>query len=452
MDNFTLIKESWPAVLERIKMENDLTAVSYSTWIVPLEIHGADQEGLTLIAPSEGAINILNKRYTKAIRDAVLAETGLSLRIYYITPEQAEAGAKGNAPATEDEKFEELYEKAHLNAKYTFDSFVVGSNNKFAHAAALAVAEAPGEIYNPLYLYAGVGLGKTHLMHSIAHFILHDDPEKRVLYVTSETFTNELVESIRNGSSSAMPKFREKYRNIDVLLIDDIQFIIGKESTQEEFFHTFNALYGAKKQIIVSSDKPPKDLGILEERIKSRLEMGLIADISSPDYETRLAILRKKQEHDGIQLDEEILDYIATNIKSNIRELEGCLNRCQAKARLEKRNVDLELAEQILKDMISPDKEKVLTTDMIVRTVANYYNISVEQICSQKRDKKFLHPRMVAMYLARLLTNDALQTIANALNKSDHTTAINSIQKIEREIEVNPTTRDEVENIKKMLV
>ena len=324
MDNFTLLSEKWPEILDRIKTENDLTAVSYSTWIAPLVLKSADSEGFLLYVPMGGmAINLLNKRYTYAIRTAVTEVTGLSLSVHY-TDREDEASFTEEST---DEAFDEIMERAHLEPKYTFDSFVVGSNNKFAHAASLAVAESPGEIYNPLYLYAGVGLGKTHLMHSIAHFILRRNPEARVLYVTSETFTNELIDSIRNGNTSAMTNFRKKYRNIDVLLIDDIQFIIGKESTQEEFFHTFEALYGQKKQIIVSSDKPPKDLDILEERIRSRLEMGLIADISSPDYETRMAILRKKQEIEGYEIDNEVLDYIAKNIKSNIRELEGCLNQ-----------------------------------------------------------------------------------------------------------------------------
>ena len=270
MDNYTVLAEKWPDILDHIKTENDLTAVSFSTWIEPLVLKAADHEGFTLYVPMGGmAINLLGKRYTYMIRTAVTEVTGLNLNVHYTEKEDLDY----QEPETDD-SFSEIMERAHLDSKYTFDSFVVGSNNKFAHAASLAVAESPGEIYNPLYLYAGVGLGKTHLMHSIAHFILKRNPEARVLYVTSETFTNELIDSIRNGNNSAMSNFRKKYRNIDVLLIDDIQFIIGKESTQEEFFHTFETLYGQKKQIIVSSDKPPKDLDILEERIRSRLEMG----------------------------------------------------------------------------------------------------------------------------------------------------------------------------------
>ena len=439
MDNYTVLAEKWRDILDHIKTENDLTAVSFSTWIEPLVLKAADQEGFTLYVPMGGmAINLLKKRYTYMIRTAVTEVTGLNLNVHYTEKEDLDY----QEPETDD-SFSEIMERAHLDSKYTFDSFVVGSNNKFAHAASLAVAESPGEIYNPLYLYAGVGLGKTHLMHSIAHFILKRNPEARVLYVTSETFTNELIDSIRNGNNSAMSNFRKKYRNIDVLLIDDIQFIIGKESTQEEFFHTFETLYGQKKQIIVSSDKPPKDLDILEERIRSRLEMG------SPDYETRMAILRKKQEIDGYEIDNEVLDYIARNIKSNIRELEGCLNHVHAKAVLEKCVVDLPLAEIILHDLITPDENKTVTSEMIISATAEHFHLSLQEIRSSKRDKKYVFPRMIAMYLCREMTEDALVTIANLLNRKDHTTVLSACKKIEQEMASNPQTRNAVETIRK---
>ena len=445
MDNYTVLAEKWRDILDHIKTENDLTAVSFSTWIEPLVLKAADQEGFTLYVPMGGmAINLLKKRYTYMIRTAVTEVTGLNLNVHYTEKEDLDY----QEPETDD-SLNEIMERAHLDPKYTFDSFVVGSNNKFAHAASLAVAESPGEIYNPLYLYAGVGLGKTHLMHSIAHFILKRNPEARVLYVTSETFTNELIDSIRNGNNSAMSNFRKKYRNIDVLLIDDIQFIIGKESTQEEFFHTFETLYGQKKQIIVSSDKPPKDLDILEERIRSRLEMGLSADISSPDYETRMAILRKKQEIDGYEIDNEVLDYIARNIKSNIRELEGCLNHVHAKAVLEKCVVDLPLAEIILHDLITPDENKTVTSEMIISATAEHFHLSLQEIRSSKRDKKYVFPRMIAMYLCREMTEDALVTIANLLNRKDHTTVLSACKKIEQEMASNPQTRNAVETIRK---
>ena len=417
MDNYTVLAEKWPDILDHIKTENDLTAVSFSTWIEPLVLKAADHEGFTLYVPMGGmAINLLGKRYTYMIRTAVTEVTGLNLNVHYTEKEDLDY----QEPETDD-SFSEIMERAHLDSKYTFDSFVVGSNNKFAHAASLAVAESPGEIYNPLYLYAGVGLGKTHLMHSIAHFILKRNPEARVLYVTSETFTNELIDSIRNGNNSA----------------------------QEEFFHTFETLYGQKKQIIVSSDKPPKDLDILEERIRSRLEMGLIADISSPDYETRMAILRKKQEIDGYEIDNEVLDYIARNIKSNIRELEGCLNHVHAKAVLEKCVVDLPLAEIILHDLITPDENKTVTSEMIISATAEHFHLSLQEIRSSKRDKKYVFPRMIAMYLCREMTEDALVTIANLLNRKDHTTVLSACKKIEQEMSSNPQTRNAVETIRK---
>ena len=447
MDNYTLVKENWPEILNKIKYDHELTNISFTSWLEPLEIRSVDNISITFVVPSGVmGINILNKKYTFAIKVAIAEVTGLTLDIHYVTPDQ-----KDPVIEKKEDSFTRVMENAHLNPKYTFESFVVGGNNKFAHAASLAVAESPGEIYNPLYLYAGVGLGKTHLMHSIAHFILRNNPEARVLYVTSEAFTNDLIDSIRNGNNSAMSRFREKYRNIDVLLIDDIQFIIGKESTQEEFFNTFEALYGAKKQIIISSDQPPKDLDILEERIRSRLEMGLIADISSPDYETRMAILRKKEETDGYHIDDAILDYIAKNIKSNIRELEGCLNRIRAKSILEKREITLDLAEEILKDLISPEESRNVTSQMIIDAVAEHFNITSAEIRSQRRDTKYVYPRKIAMYLCREMTDDSLLTIANLLNKKDHTTVLSACRKIEKEMNTSEETRQNVNTIRKKI-
>ena len=447
MDNYTLVKENWPEILNKIKYDHELTNISFTSWLEPLEIRSVDNISITFVVPSGVmGINILNKKYTFAIKVAIAEVTGLTLDIHYVTPDQ-----KDPVIEKKEDSFTRVMENAHLNPKYTFESFVVGGNNKFAHAASLAVAESPGELYNPLYLYAGVGLGKTHLMHSIAHFILRNNPEARVLYVTSEAFTNDLIDSIRNGNNSAMSRFREKYRNIDVLLIDDIQFIIGKESTQEEFFNTFEALYGAKKQIIISSDKPPKDLDILEERIRSRLEMGLIADISSPDYETRMAILRKKEETDGYHIDDAILDYIAKNIKSNIRELEGCLNRIRAKSILEKREITLDLAEEILKDLISPEESRNVTSQMIIDAVAEHFNITSAEIRSQRRDTKYVYPRKIAMYLCREMTDDSLLTIANLLNKKDHTTVLSACRKIEKEMNTSEETRQNVNTIRKKI-
>ena len=348
-----------------------------------------------------------------------------------------------------------IYEKANLNPKYTFDTFVVGSNNNFAHAASLAVAESPGEIYNPLFLYGGVGLGKTHLMHSVAHYILEHDPSKKVLYVTSETFTNELIDALKvgkNGNELAMTTFREKYRNNDVLLIDDIQFIIGKESTQEEFFHTFNVLHSAGKQIVLSSDKPPKEMETLEERFRSRFDWGLIADIQPPDYETRMAILRKNAEACNKPVDDEIFKYIATNIKSNIRELEGAFNRIIAKSKIENQSeITMELAEDALKDIINPDKPKEITPELIIEVVAEHFGVSPEDITSKKRNSEFVQPRQVVMYLCRKLTDTSYVNIGKLLGKKDHTTIIHGVNKIEDDLKNNDELASKVETIKKKI-
>ena len=370
-----VIEEKWDEILNIVRTEHELSDVSFNTWLVPLKVHSVDKNIVTIIVPSQQVgLNYISKKYTLPLQVAIGEATGMmNCQVRFVLQADVETAK----PLPNQDPNATRWEEARLNPKYTFDTFVVGSNNKFAHAASLAAAESPGEVYNPLFIYGGVGLGKTHLMHSIAHFVINTYPQSRVLYVTSEEFTNELIESIRNSNNTAMTKFSEKYRNIDVLLIDDVEFIIGKESTQEEFFHTFNALHSAKKQIVISSDKPPKDMEILEDRIRSRFEWGLIADISSPDYETRMAILRKKEELDGYNLDEEIIKYIATNVKSNIRELEGALNKLMAFANLEKQEVTLALAEQVLKDIISPDEKRIITPEYIINTVCEHFDVSL---------------------------------------------------------------------------
>ena len=399
-----IIIDKWEEILQHVKEEFELTDVSFNSWLKPLKVHSFENNGYTnslfiLVPSNQMAIDYLNKKYALPIRVAIAEITGVDCEIEFILPEEAQKREAKKAVVSSN--LNESIEKANLNPKYTFDTFVVGSNNNFAHAASLAVAESPGEMYNPLFIYGGVGLGKTHLMHSIAHFILERNPQAKVLYVTSESFTNELIEAIRNTNNTAMTQFREKYRNIDVLLIDDIQFIIGKESTQEEFFHTFNDLHGAKKQIIISSDKPPKEIQTLEGRLRSRFEWGLIADISSPDYETRMAILRKKEELDGYTVDDEVIKYIATNIKSNIRELEGALNKLMACSRLEKKEITLEMAEQELRDIISPDEKREITPELIINTVAEHFGIRPEDIKGKKRNSEIVFPRQIAMYLCR---------------------------------------------------
>lgn len=396
-------------------------------------------------------LNYISKKYTLPIKVAIAEIAGIECDIEFILPEQAKNIVVEDAPKSPSALSNDIIEKSNLNPKYTFDTFVVGGNNKFAHAASLAVAESPGEIYNPLFIYGGVGLGKTHLMHSIAHFILEENPSTKVLYVTSESFTNELIEAIRNGNNAVMKKFREKYRNIDVLLIDDIQFIIGKESTQEEFFHTFNDLHGAKKQIIISSDKPPKEIQTLEARLRSRFEWGLIADISSPDYETRMAILRKKEEMDGYNIDDKVIQYIATNIKSNIRELEGALNKLMAFSNLENREINVALAEEALKDIISPDEKREVTPDLIITTVAEHFHVSETDLKGPKRSSDIVLPRQIAMYLCREMTDIPLEAVAALMGKKDHSTVINGCKKITEKMQSSESVSNAIEIIKKKI-
>ena len=327
----------------------------------------------------------------------------------------------------------------------------MGANNKFAHAASLAVAESPAERYNPLFSYGGVGRGKTHLMHSIAHFILKNNPAAKVLYTTSENFTNELIDAIRTKNNYTITQFREKYRKIDVLLIDDIQFIINKESTQEEFVHTFNYLHENNKQIVISSDKPPKAFTTLEERLRSRFEMGLPVDISSPDYETRMAILRKKEELEGYNIDNEILKYIATNIKSNIRELEGALTKIIAFSKLYNTQLTMEAAEEALKDLISPNAQKEVTPALIIEVVAEHFGFTTEDLISTKRNREVVYPRQIAMYLCRTMTPTPLQAIGTALGKKDHTTIMHGIQIIEKDLKTDETLASTIEILKKKI-
>lgn len=439
------VKEKWTEILNRVKEEHEVLDVSFETWLAPLQVHSVEGNTVTILVPSERVgLDYVTKKYKLPIKVAIAETTGTNYDIEFILPEDAEKLNTGK----------EIINSASsvgLNPKYTFDTFVVGSNNKFAHAASLAVAESPGEIYNPLFLYGGVGLGKTHLMHSIAHFILQNNPSSRILYATSEEFTNELIEAIRNGNNTAMSKFREKYRNIDVLLIDDVQFIIGKESTQEEFFHTFNTLHAANKQIILSSDRPPKDMDILEDRIRSRFEWGLQADIQSPDYETRIAILRKKEEMDGYNIGADVIEYIAKNIKSNIRELEGSLNKIIAYANLEKREINLDLAEQVLKDIISPDERKIITPEYIINTVAEHFDVTATDIMGTKRNSKIVYPRQIAMYLCREMTNIPLKSIGKSMGNRDHSTVMHGIEKIEKELVSSPDTKEIVDILKKKI-
>ncbi len=452
-----LLKEKWDKILESIRDDNELSNVAFKTWLLPLKVFRIEGNILKITAPFEQAATYVENKYKTFLYVAVAEAMGEEYEIRIITEDEAlkekplEPETPKKAAAAPAHKVAEE-QKTNLNPRYTFDTFVIGSNNRFAHAAALAVAESPGKEYNPLFLYGGVGLGKTHLMHSVAHYILQQDPTKKVLYVTSEVFTNELIDSIRNGNNNSMTAFREKYRNIDVLLIDDVQFIIGKESTQEEFFHTFNALHSANKQIIISSDRPPKDMETLEARLQSRFEWGLIADISSPDYETRMAILRKKEELDGYNIDDEVIRYIATNIKSNIRELEGALNKLVALSNLEKREINISMAEEVLKDIISPNQKREVTPQVILDVVAEHYGISVSDIIGGKRNAEIVTPRQVVMYLCREITDTPYKAIGILLGNRDHSTIINGDGKVRKQLQANDgSLKNNIDIIRKKL-
>ncbi|MCR5594582.1 MAG: chromosomal replication initiator protein DnaA [Lachnospiraceae bacterium] len=443
------IKENWVQIKEKIAEEYGLSDVSYRTWIEPLKLGPVSEDKVTVLIPSDQshALHYISNKYMKFFQVTISEMFNKMYDIDFILEKDLD---NNNLLKPGQEPVYNLnYETANLNPKYKFNTFVVGGSNKFAHSASLAVAESPGETYNPLFLYGGAGLGKTHLMHSIGHFILENNPNTKILYVTSEQFTNEVIESIRTGSTK---KLREKYRYVDVLIIDDIQFIIGKESTQEEFFNTFNTLHQNRKQIILSSDKPPKEMETLDERFKSRFEWGLIADIQPPDYETRMAILAKKAESIGKTIDEEVYKYIASNIKSNIRELEGAFNKIVAYSKLNNVDINIENAEEALKDIIYPDKPKDITPSYILKTVCDAYNVSEEDVASKKRNAELVEPRHIVMYLCRDITDVSLSDIGKLLGKKDHTTIMHGCKKIESDMANNEELAQKIKSIKNRIL
>lgn len=421
------LEQIWEEALKMI--EEETSPVSFATWIQPIVPCGIIGNKIILQVKESFLKEIIEKRHLPLIRTAIKMVTKNEYDIMITTEEEQNAGNLHNLAA---EKPAENELARNLNPKYVFDSFVVGNSNRMAHAASLAVAESPAQAYNPLFLYGNSGLGKTHLMHSIGHFILDRNPQAKVLYVTSETFTNELINSIQNNKNE---EFRNKYRNIDVLMIDDIQFISKKEGTQEDFFHTFNALYESNKQIIISSDRPPKEIKTLEDRLRSRFEWGLIADVQPPDYETRIAILKKKAERDNLTVPDDVMAYIAKNIASNIRELEGALTRIVAFATLTNQDISIALAENSLKDIFSENSATPLTPELIQQVVAEYYNIRVEDIQGSKKPKNIAFPRQVSMYLCRKLLDISLPKIGESFGGRDHTTVIYAISKIEKQLE-----------------
>ncbi len=409
---------------------------SYETWLISTRAVVFTDSTVVICTPNNFARDWLENRYTKHIKEAVYDYSGKQIELKFIieSDDEPEESGAPSTPVTPAAKAKPIAEEpfAHMmNPKYTFDTFVIGAGNRFAHAASLAVAEAPAKAYNPLFLYGGVGLGKTHLMHAIGHYVLEHNPSARVMYISSEKFTNEFINAIRDNRGES---FRNKYRSIDVLLIDDIQFLAGKEQTQEEFFHTFNALHEERKQIIISSDRPPKEIPTLEERLRSRFEWGLITDIQPPDLETRIAILRKKARAENLDIPNEAMVYIANQIDTNIRELEGALIRVVAYSSLINEDITSHLAAEALKDIIPSSRPRVITIQDIQQKVGEFYGLKIEDFKARKRTKSVAFPRQIAMYLAREMTDFSLPKIGEAFGGRDHTTVIHAHEKISEAI------------------
>ena len=443
------VKAIWEETLSLI--EKELSKPSFETWIKPTTPIEYANGTLFIGVPNEFAQHWLESRYNNLIENTLQIVLNQSIPVKFVIPqaekpqtEQVDNNKNSffkNSP-TQDEPV------PSLNPKYTFETFVVGNSNRFAHAASLAVAEAPAKAYNPLFIYGGVGLGKTHLMHAIGHYVLEHNKNNNVVYVSSEKFTNELITSIRDDKTVA---FRNKYRNIDILLVDDIQFLAGKERTQEEFFHTFNALHDANKQIIISSDRPPKDIPTLEDRLRSRFEWGLITDIQPPDLETRIAILHKKAQLEKLSVPDDVMVYIASKIQSNIRELEGSLIRVMAYASLTKNQISPELANEALKDIIPNDKAKPVTIRLIQEIVSEYFNLRIEDFKAKKRTRAVAFPRQIAMFLSRELTDSSLPKIGEEFGGRDHTTVIHAFEKINLDLQNDPTLKNTIEAIRQKI-
>ncbi len=430
-------------------LKPEVTKISYDTWILPLDIRSIDGDNIVFTTISEFQKDFIENKYRSLIFNTLRYITNKDWTFSVIDLSKEESNDEVVIKDNSNTNSAEIEtNKSTLNPKYTFETFVVGNSNRFAHAAALAVGNEPGKAYNPLFLYGGVGLGKTHLMHAIGNRILQNNNQTNVLYVTSEKFTNQLINAIKDNKNEV---FRNKYRSIDVLLIDDIQFIAGKERVQEEFFHTFNSLYEDGKQIIISSDKPPRDIQFLEDRLKSRFEWGLLADISCPDYETRLAILRKKAQDENILIDDFILSDIANKIDSNIRELEGVFNKIVARASLIHSPITIELAENIINEF-KYESEKVISCDFIKETVAKYFSINKDDLSGNKRSNDIAFPRQIAMYLCREIANMSFPQIGVDFGGRDHSTVMHACKKIEKEVKEKNNTKLIVDSVKNIII
>jgi chromosomal replication initiator protein len=423
-------------------IKEEMSDVSYKTWI---------RDSVKLVAINGDTahfeyLDMLHKnmlsRYQMLITTSIGLAAGKKLNVSFVSAEEAATLAKTKPEETSSAI------STTLNPKYTFDTFIVGSSNRFARAASLAVAEAPAEAYNPLFIYGGVGLGKTHLMHAIGHHIQHEYPSMRLLYISSESFTNELIMAIQKNRNA---DFRERFRSVDVLMVDDIQFIAGRDSTQEEFFHTFNALHTSGKQIIISSDRPPKEISRLEERLRSRFEWGLIADVQKPDIETRNAILQRKAEADGLEIDVDVLKLIAERVDTNIRELEGSLNRVVAYAQLAGKPITVSLAMEAMRDMSAAKDKNLITTRLIMQCVCEYCGVTMQDLTSNKRNRQVTLPRQIAMFLTRELTAESLPHIGGEFGGRDHSTVLHSTDKIKEELITNPSVKQIVEDLRKII-
>ena len=438
-------------LLSKLKelLKDEVSTISYDTWIAPLGIDSINDDNIVFTATSDFQKDFIENKFNSLIFNTLryITNKEWTFSVLDISNEESSDASiiKSKNSNVSDTELENNHQT--LNPKYTFETFVVGSNNRFAHAAALAVGKEPGKSYNPLFLYGGVGLGKTHLMQAIGNRILEDNPKSNVLYVTSEKFTNQLINAIKDSKTEM---FRNKYRNIDVLLIDDIQFIAGKDRIQEEFFHTFNTLREDGKQIIISSDKPPRDIEFLEDRLKSRFEWGLLADISCPDYETRLAILRKKAQDENIIIDDSILSDIAVKIDSNIRELEGVFNKIVARASLTHSPITIELAENIINEF-KYESQKVISCDFIKETVSKYFSINKDDLAGSKRSNDIAFPRQIAMYLCREIANMSFPQIGIEFGNRDHSTVMHGYNKISKEIKEKNNTKLIVESVKNII-
>lgn len=445
------IEELWEAALKKVATK--ISKPSFETWLKNTKASDLNGDTITIGVPNEFAKDWLEGHYTELISDILFEVTGARLKTKFVIPE---TGAEKKQEETRNleknrlkEKEKHQTQRSILNPKYTFDTFVIGTGNRFAHAASLAVAEAPAKSYNPLFIYGGVGLGKTHLMHAIGHYVQEHNPTANVVYLSSEKFTNEFINSIMDNKAG---NFRNKYRNVDVLLVDDIQFLAGKEQTQEEFFHTFNTLHEENKQIIISSDRPPKEIPTLEDRLRSRFEWGLITDITPPDLETRIAILTKKAKAEGlVDIPNEVMLYIANQINTNIRELEGALIRVVAYSSLINQDIDTSLAVDALKDIIPNNKPKKITVVAIQEAVGEKYGVQLEEILAKKRTKSIAFPRQIAMYLSRELTDLSLPKIGDEFGGRDHTTVIHAHTKISKMIDQDESLAIDLEEIKEKL-